>query len=305
MNIIFMGTPEIAYESMKKLAEVHNILAVFTQPDKPNQRGNKIKFSPVKEFALEKNIPVYQPVKMREPEVAEIIRRLNPDLTVVVAYGKILPREIIDIPKHGTINLHASLLPKYRGASPIHAAVLNGDKKTGVTIMFIDEKLDEGDMVMQYEVDIEETDTTGMVYDKLSDKGAKLLLIAMEQIEKGNAVRTPQNHAESTFTKPIHKEECEINWNRTKEELYNFVRGLNPFPVAYGTIQGKRYKIYETQKIDKDYTGIRCGEIAEIIKDAGPVIKVENGGLLIKQAKPENKGMLSGVDLINGGYVKL
>lgn len=303
MKIIFMGTPDIAASSLVYLYDKHEIAAVFTQPDKPNARGNKVNYSPVKEFALSKNIPVYQPTTLKDGAAEKIIREINPDILVVVAYGKILPNGIINAPKYGAINLHASLLPKYRGASPIHAAVVNGDEKTGVTIMYINEKLDEGDMILKREVEIKYTDTVGDVYNKLADTGKEALNEALNMFAEGRVNAVAQNHAEATFTKPIEKDECKIDWNKTTREIYNFVRGLNPFPVAYTTLMEKRVKIYKVEEYEGVETG-NAGEVISLIKGKGPVVKTGDGAVVITELKPENKGIISGVDALNGNYIK-
>lgn len=304
MKIVFMGTPDIAFSSLEYLYERHEIAAVFTQPDKPNSRGNKIIYSPVKEFALKKGIPVYQPVTMKNGEAEKILKEINPDILVVVAYGKILPNAVLEVPKYGAINLHASLLPKYRGASPIHASVVNGDKKTGITVMYINEFLDQGDMILKREVDIEYADTVGDVYDKLAAVGKEALDEALKLIESGTAKPEKQNDSEATFTKPIGKDECKILWGKGMREIYNFVRGLNPFPVAFTTIDGKRMKVYNVEEYQCSDSA-ECGSVLGFIKGKGPLIKCGDGGVILTKVKPENKGMISGVDLINGNYLKI
>ena len=222
-----MGTPDFAVNSLKSLCDKHDVIGVFTKVDKPNLRGGKIKFVPVKEFAIEKEIPVYQPNSVKTEETLNLVRELNPDLIVVVAYGKILPKELIDIPKYGVINVHSSLLPKYRGAAPIHAAIINGEKETGVTIMYIAEELDAGDMILQGKTEITEEDNLGTLHDRLAEIGAKTLMEAVELIFEGKAPRIVQNHSEATFVKPIHKDETRINWEKSSREIFNFVRGMN------------------------------------------------------------------------------
>lgn len=304
LKIIFMGTPEFAVPSLDTLKKNHDIAAVFTKIDKPNMRGKKIKFTPVKEYALEKNIPVYQPDSVRTEETLNLIREINPDLIVVVAYGKILPKELIDIPKYGVINVHSSLLPKYRGAAPIHAAIINGDKESGVSIMYIAEELDAGDVIIQGKTPIEEEDTLETLHDRLMEIGAETLLEAVNLIEKGQAPRTPQEHDKATFIKPFKKEDCEINWSESNEKIYNFVRGMNPFPSAHSYIDGKIYKFYMVEKITREYEG-EPGEIVALLKGRGPVVKTGSGSVVISQAKPENKKKLTGADLINGNYFNI
>ena len=303
MRVLFMGTPEFAAVSLKKIMEIHDVAAVFTQPDKVNQRGNKIKYSPVKQLALDNNIEVFQPVSVRKEEVIEKIKEINPEIIVVVAYGKILPNELIAIPKYGTINVHASLLPKYRGAAPIHAAIINGEKETGVTIMDIAEELDAGDMILKKSTPISEEDNLETVHDRLAEIGADAVIEAMEQLFKGNAVKTVQNHSEATFVKPIKKDECKINWKKSSEEIFNMVRGMNPFPAAFTTLNEKILKVYEVEKVDKEYN-CEPGEVAELLKESGAVIKTGKGAVILKKVKPENKSIISGKDMINGNYIK-
>jgi methionyl-tRNA formyltransferase len=304
LKIIFMGTPEFAVSSLDTLSKNHDIAAVFTKVDKPNMRGKKIKFTPVKEYALENDIPVYQPNSVRTEETIDLIRKINPDLIVVVAYGKILPKELIEIPKYGVINVHSSLLPKYRGAAPIHAAIINGDKESGVSIMYIAEELDAGDVILQGKTPIEEEDTLETLHDRLMEIGSKTLLEAVNLIEKGVAPRIPQEHDKATFIKPFKKEDCEINWSDNNSKIYNFVRGMNPFPSAHTYTHGKIYKIYMVEKITREYEG-EPGEIVALLKGRGPVVKTGSGSVVISQAKPENKKKLTGADLINGNYFNL
>ena len=303
MRILFMGTPEFAVPSLEAVQSKHDIIGVFTKVDKPNLRGKKIRFSQVKEFALKNNIPVYQPNSVRDAETLNIVRDLNPDLIIVVAYGKILPKELIDIPKYGVINVHSSLLPKYRGAAPIHAAIINGESETGVSIMYIAEELDAGDIILQSKTPIYEEDNLETLHDRLAELGSEALIEAVDLIETGEAPRIAQEHEKATFVKPIQKDECIIDWSKSRKEVYNFIRGLNPFPSSHTYLDGKIFKIYDIDKIEKEYQG-ECGEIVDIVKNAGPVVKVQDGGILIKSAKPENKRKISGADLINGNLVK-
>lgn len=304
MRILFMGTPDFAVPSLKLLNEKHEIVGVFTKVDKPNLRGGKIKFVPVKEFALENNIRVYQPNSVKTEETLNIIRELNPDLIVVVAYGKILPKELIEIPKFGVINVHSSILPKYRGAAPIHAAIINGDEETGVSIMYIAEELDAGDVILLGKTPISKEDNLGTLHDRLAQIGAETLMEAVELIFKGEAPRIPQNHEEATFVKPIHKDETKIDWNKTSLEIFNFVRGMNPFPTAFTSYGEKIFKLYSVEIINSRYNGV-AGEIVEFIKGEGPVVKTKDGAVILKEVKPEGKKTLKGNDIINGNYFKI
>lgn len=304
MRILFMGTPDFAVPSLDILNKNHDIIGVFTKVDKPNMRGKKIKFTPVKEYAIENNIPVYQPNSVRTEETLDLIKEMNPDLIVVVAYGKILPQELIDIPRLGVINVHSSLLPKFRGAAPIHAAIINGEEETGVTIMYIAEELDAGDIIMVGKTPITEEDTLASLHDRLMEIGATTLLDAVNKIEDGTAPRTPQDHSKATFIRPFKKEDCEINWSNSKEDIFNFVRGMNPFPCAHTYLDGKIFKIYAVEKSEIDFDG-EPGTIVHFIKGRGPLVKTGSGCIVLSEAKPENKRKLQGNDLINGNYFKL
>ncbi len=295
-----MGTPEFAIPSLEVVAKNTDLKAIFTKEDKVNARGNKIIFSPVKQFGIDNEIEVIQPKKIKDEKIIEKIKEINPDLIVVVAYGKILPKEIIDIPKYGIINVHSSLLPKYRGASPIHSAILNGDTKSGVSIMYIEEGLDSGDVILQESCDILENDTLGTLHDKLKDLGAIGLEKALKLIETGKVEATKQDESLATFVKPITKEQAKIDWNNTKEVIFNQVRGLNPFPAAHTfNEKDENIKIYKTEKLDKEYEG-QNGQIVDIINKKGPVVKVKNGALVLLEVKFQGKKLQRGVDVLNG-----
>ena len=295
-----MGTPEFAIPSLEKVYGNTDLKMIFTKEDKPNARGNKIIYSPVKQFGLDKNIKVMQPKKLKDEELINEIKEINPDLIVVVAYGKIIPKEIIDIPKYGIINVHSSLLPKYRGASPIHSAILNGDTESGVSIMYIEEELDAGDVILKEYCEITEEDTLGSLHDKLKRLGAVGLEKALKLIEEEKVVAEKQDESKVSFVKPISKEQGKIDWNNSKEVIYNHVRGLNPFPGAYTFNKNKEMiKIYKTVKVEKKYSG-KNGEIVEIINKKGPVIKTENGGIILLEVKFQGKKIQTGMDILNG-----
>lgn len=305
MRILFMGTPEFAVPSLNILNSEHDIIGVFTKIDKPNMRGKKIKYTPVKEYALEHNIPVYQPNSLKNEETQNLIKNLNPDLIVVVAYGKILPKEIIDMPKYGVINVHSSLLPKYRGAAPINAALIHGEVESGVSIMYIAEELDAGDVILTVKTPISDEDTFLTLHDRLKELGAQGLIQAVRLIEKGEAPRILQNHSEATFVKPFSKEDCRINWEKSEREIFNFVRGMNPFPSAFTTLDEKIFKIYAVEENFKKYDNGVCGEVVDLKKGKGVVVKTGNGSVILTQVKPENKKLLNGADIINGGILKV
>ncbi len=304
MKIIFMGTPEFAVPSLENINRNHEILSVYTKVDKPNARGKKINYSPVKEYALANDLKIYQPESFKGREIIEEIREQKPDLIVVVAYGKILPKEVIDIPKYGIINLHSSLLPRYRGAAPINAAIINGDEKSGVSIMYVEEKLDAGAVILQSETTILDEDSFLTLHDRLKIMGADLLLEAINLIEKNEVKAVKQDENLVTFVKPFKKEDCKINWGKASREIFNFVRGMNPLPTAFTTLNGSVMKIYSTEILDKVYDSNCCGEVVDYIKGKGVVIKTLDGSLIITSAKPENKKQMSGADLINGKILK-
>ena len=299
MKTIFMGTPEFAIPSLKVVSQNTDLKLIFTKEDKRNARGNKIIYSPVKQFGLDNDIEVIQPKRMKDEEVIAKIKEVNPDLIVVVAYGKILPKEIIDIPKYGIINVHSSLLPKYRGASPIHSAILNGDKESGVSIMYIEEGLDSGDVILKETCEITEDDTLGTLHDRLKELGAIGLEKALKLIEVGEVKAEKQDDSKATFVKPITKEQAKIDWNNTKEVIFNQIRGLNPFPGAYThNEKNENIKIYKSEKLEKEYVG-ENGTVVEMTKK-GPVVKVANGALRLLEIKFEGKKLQSGADVVNG-----
>ena len=294
-----MGTPEFAIPSLKVVSQNTDLKLIFTKEDKRNARGNKIIYSPVKQFGLDNGIEVIQPKRMKDEEVIDKIKEVNPDLIVVVAYGKILPKEIIDIPKYGIINVHSSLLPKYRGASPIHSAILNGDKESGVSIMYIEEGLDSGDVILKETCEITEDDTLGTLHDRLKELGAIGLEKALKLIEAEEVKAEKQDDSKATFVKPITKEQAKIDWNNTKEVIFNQIRGLNPFPGAYThNEKNENIKIYKSEKLEKEYVG-ENGTVVEMTKK-GPVVKVANGALRLLEIKFEGKKLQSGADIVNG-----
>lgn len=305
MKIVFMGTPEFAVPSLEIINKDYEVVSVFTKIDKPNARGNKINYSPVKEYALANGLKIYQPQNFKGKEIIDEIRKIQPDLIVVVAYGKILPKEVIDIPKYGIINVHSSLLPKYRGAAPINTALINGDKKSGVSIMYVEEELDAGAVILQEETEITEEDTFLTLHDRLKNIGAVLLLKAIKLIENNKVEAKKQDEKLVSFVKPFKKEDCRVNWNKTSREIFNLVRGMNPVPTAFSSIEGKNLKIYSVIPYEKKYENSKNGEVVEFLKGKGVVIKTADNSVIITSAKPENKKQLSGVDLINGSFLKI
>ncbi|WP_283607442.1 methionyl-tRNA formyltransferase [Faecalispora anaeroviscerum] len=248
MRIVFMGTPDFAVPCLQALLDAgHEVCGVFTQPDKPKGRGYALAPPPVKELALEQGIPVYQPATLRTQEAAELIASLQPEVIVVVAYGKLLPKEVLQIPQHGCINVHASLLPKYRGAAPIQWAVINGDEVTGVATMQMDEGLDTGDILLTEETKISEDETSGELFDRLRELGARVLLETLRQLQAGTLKHRPQGEEGASYASMLSRDLSVIDWSRSAREIHNLVRGLSPWPVASSIYQGKRIKIYQTQ----------------------------------------------------------
>ena len=252
MRIVYMGTPDIARECLQRIWEDgHEIAAVYTKIDTPKNRGMKLTPSPVKEFAVEKGIPVIQPVSFRDTSVVEELKKHAPELICVVAYGKILPKEVLDIPKYGCINIHASLLPKLRGAGPIQWSILNGDSETGVTAMYLSEGMDEGDMIDKMVVPIEDFDTTATLTEKLAHLGAELLSKTVVSIGEGSAQRVPQDPSEATYAAMLRKDMAPIDWDRSPEEISCHVRGMIPWPVATMELHDKPCKVFAVKILDK------------------------------------------------------
>ncbi|MBQ2022268.1 MAG: methionyl-tRNA formyltransferase [Lachnospiraceae bacterium] len=256
MKIVFMGTPDFAVSTLESLVKGgHEVIAAVTQPDKPKGRGKAVQYTPVKEKALEYEIPVYQPVKARDPEFVELLKGMDPDVIVVVAFGQLLPKAILDIPKYGCVNVHASLLPKYRGAAPIQWAVIDGEEVSGVTTMLMDEGLDTGDMLEKAEIVLDEKETGGSLFDKLSALGGELILSTLEKMENGTITRTPQGDSTTSYAKMLKKTMGEIDWNMEAVKIERLIRGLNPWPSAYTSLKGKTVKIWSADVVAGESTG--------------------------------------------------
>ncbi|MCI8485863.1 MAG: methionyl-tRNA formyltransferase [Clostridia bacterium] len=321
LNIVFMGTPDFAKESLKCLYESnYNILGVVTNPDKPKGRGMKMMFSPVKEYALEKKMKIFQPLKVRNnEEFLQEIRMLNPDVICVVAYGKILPKELLDIPKYGCINVHGSLLPKYRGAAPIQWAVINGEKVTGVTTMYMDEGMDTGDMLLKQEVSIGEDETTGELWDRLSSLGGNLLIDTLKQIEDGSIKRQKQGD-DFSVAPMLKKEIAKIDWeNKTAIQIKNLVRGLNPIMGAYTYLGDKKLKFWKVKVITevellKDFTELKeysyrlCdvdyGTVVISDSKKGLIIKAKDGYVQVLEIQGENAKRMMIADFLRGNNIQ-
>ena len=311
LNILFMGTPDFAKESLEAIYNAgHNILGIVTNPDKPKGRGMKLVASPVKEYAIEKNLRIFQPEKVRKnEEFIEQIKELNPDVICVVAYGKILPKEILEIPRLGCINVHGSLLPKYRGAAPIQWAVLNGDKTTGITTMYMDVGMDTGDMILKQEVEIGEDETTGELWDRLSKIGGKLLVDTLKQVENGTAPREKQGD-DFSVAPMLSKDMAKIDWeNKSAQEIKNLVRGLNPIMGAYAFLNGSKIKFWKVdvaKNIGYDEDNIKIFKNGTVLisdqKD-GLFIKTEKGILSVLEIQGENAKRMSINDFLRGNQI--
>lgn len=305
MRVVFMGTPDFAAASLEALIkENYEIAAVYTQPDKPKGRGMEMSFSPVKELALQHGLPVYQPVKMRDGAVLGQIKDLAPDILVVVAYGRILPDDILAVPKYGAVNVHGSLLPRYRGAAPIQWAVLNGDKTTGVTTMYLASEMDAGDMIYKTETEIGEYETAGELFDRLMVLGAELLIKTLRAIENGTAPRIPQNPDEATHVTMLDKSICPIDWNRTPREVLKHIYGLRPWPVATMELEGKSYKVFAA-----DYTGTKTDKAPGSVVSAGDrgleIACAAGETLLVTELQAPGKKRMSAGDFLRGHRIRI
>ena len=297
MKVVFMGTPEFAVPVLKGLIEHYDVVGVVSQPDKPVGRKQELMATPTKKVALEHNIPVFQPVKVRK-EYDDILA-LNPDVIVTCAYGQIIPKAILDYPKYGCINVHASLLPKLRGGAPIHRAILDDYGKTGITIMYMDEKMDNGDIISQRETVIEDSDNLESLHDRLSVMGKELLLETLPSVFEGNNDRIVQNEDEVTFGFNIQREEEHIDFSKSTRCVFNHIRGLCPFPSANAILDGVEYKIYESRIGDNKFSTNKCGEICKIYKD-GIGVCTGDGEIILTSIKQSGKKRMSVRDYLNG-----
>ncbi len=297
LKVIFMGTPEFSLPVLEGLNSKYNVVMVVCQPDKPSNRG-VVQYSPVKDFAIKNNINVFQPVNVKN-EYHEILSE-KPDLIVTCAYGQIIPKEILDYPKYGCINVHASLLPKLRGGAPIHRAIIEGHKETGITIMKMKEKMDAGDIISQVKTEILDDDTVGTLHDKLSVLARDLLLSTIPNIISGNINLVRQNEEEATFAWNIKREDEKIDFSKTTREIYNQIRGLNPWPGAYAILSGRIIKIWASRYGDKFFNEeVLNGQIVELYKD-GIGVKTSNGEIIITELQLEGKRRMLANEFMNG-----
>ena len=300
MVVVFFGTPHFAVPTLRRLLDSsHSVAGVITQPDRPRGRGQKITHAPVKALALERGIPVYQPDRLKPPEVADTLRGWGADLGVVAAYGRIIPEQLLTIPRLGMINVHASLLPKYRGAAPVHRAVINGDSQTGVTIMRVVKELDAGSMFAQVTRPIGPDETSDVVESALADMGAELLLTIVEQLASGNAREEPQDETQATYASRLTKEEGLIDWTRSASDIHNRVRGLYPWPHAYTFFKGTRLIILRSEVADAGASATSPGTILRATSEAIHVA-TGDGELAILEVQPEGRRAMRAHDFLLG-----
>lgn len=296
MRIVFMGTPDFAVPSLKVVASQHQLLAVVTQPDRPKGRGRKVTYSPVKQFALDLDVPIFQPAKVSEHQFIEALTQLEPDCIVVVAFGQKIPRDILELPPDGCINVHGSLLPKYRGAAPIHRAIVDGEQKTGVTTMYLSEKWDAGDIILQSEEPIGPNDTAGTMHDRLMVRGAELLGKTLREVEAGIAPRIPQDEAMATYAFKLTKDEAKVNWHLSAAQLERFVRGMNPWPTAYTHYRSEKIKLWHVTQLAGN---AKPGQVVELT-DQAIIVGCNEGLLSLNRVQRENSRQMSGRELANG-----
>ncbi len=295
MNIVFMGTPDFAVPCLQKLLDAgYPVTGVFTQPDKPKGRGYKLVPPPVKELAVAHQIPVFQPTSLRNDESFEMIKNCAPDLIVVVAYGKILPKRVLELPRYGCINVHASLLPKYRGAGPIQWAILNGESETGITTMFMGEGLDTGDMLEQVKTPIGENETADELYTRLSKMGAETLLVTLQKLEADALLRTPQDDSLSCYAPILDKSLCPLDFNKTAREIHNQIRGLSSWPAATTTYKGKRLKVYESRLVTQS------GAPGEILDSRRFIVACKEGAVELVSVQYEGGRRMAGDAFLRG-----
>ena len=300
MRIVFMGTPDFAAVSLQKLmAEGFDVVGVFTQPDKPKGRGMKLSYCETKQVALDHNLPVYQPEKLRDGTALATLQELQPDILVVVAYGKLLPNDILDLPKYGAINVHGSLLPKYRGSAPIQRAVLNGDAVTGVSTMYLAEAMDAGDVIYTAETEIGQYETSAQLFDRLADMGAELLVKTLRDIEAGTAPRTPQDESLVSFAPPLDKRECPIDWNKTAKEVIKHVYGMQTWPVATTELHGDAFKVHAALYTE-NHTTKAPGSIVSAGKQGIEVACAGGETVMITELQAAGKKRMKAADYLLG-----
>lgn len=298
MKVMFMGTPDIAVPCLERLIKEYDVVCVVTQPDKPKNRGYKLAFSPVKEIALSHNIDVVQPTTFKDEAFLPILNKYKPDVIVVIAYGRILPEYVLKYPRYGCVNVHASLLPAYRGAAPIQWSIVNGEKLTGITTMKMDIGMDTGDMLLKDEIEITDTMTGGELYDIISQRCPDILIKTLENIS--TIIPQKQDDSLSSYAPMIDKQTATIDWNKTNTEIVNLIRGMNPFPVARTTLDGRMIKIYSAQPYDKN------GEPGKIISVSdGIIVGCKSGSVRITELQPEGKRRMTAKDFMLGNKIEV
>lgn len=303
-KIVFMGTPAFSAPILRMLVEEgYEVISVVTQPDRPVGRKKVLTPTPVKEEALRLGLPVYQPEKLKNPDELQVVLDLKPDLIVTAAFGQILPTAILEAPKLGAINVHASLLPAYRGGAPIHQAIIDGQTETGVTIMYMVDRLDAGDIISQTAVEIGKTDHTGSMFEKLSAAGTQLLKETLPSIVEGTNKRIPQDEEKVTFARNISREQERIDWSKSAQAIYNQVRGLHPWPVAYTTFKDANMKIWWTEEADSSKTG-KSGEVVELTDEA-ILVQTGEGILALTELQPAGKKRMSAQDYLKGPKIQV
>lgn len=303
-RVVFMGTPAFALPCLEALIKSErNIVAVVTRPDRPKGRGQKVTPPPIKTAAEHYGIPVYQPEKLKDPAFTELLTSLQPDYIIVVAYGKILPPDILKIPRKGCVNVHASLLPKYRGASPVQWALMNGEKVTGLTTMRMDAGMDTGDILLQTQVRIDPEDTAGILSDRLAWVGSGLLIKTLDELEQGLVTPTPQPHGEASTIPPLKKEDGLIPWGEHAERIHNRIRAMDPRPGAYTYYQGMKWGVWKSEWVEKTYAGRKPGEIVDVKNDYF-VIATGHGGIRIREIQPEGKRRMTVKEYLRGNQIE-
>lgn len=309
MKIVFMGTPDFATQSLKKLVEEnYDVVLVVSQPDKPKGRGMHLVPTPVKEYALSQNIEVVQPEKIRgDINFINKLKEVDADIFVVVAYGKILPKEVLELPKYGAINVHGSLLPKYRGAAPIQRSIMNGEEVTGITTMYLDEGMDTGDMLLKKEVTIEVDDTYETLHDKLKIIGADLLIDTIKEIEAGTIKREKQDETIATVAPMIEKPECKLDFSKTSKEIYDLIRGVYPFPCSFAELDdGRVFKIHKAEiEDDIDVSDISSGEVIASDPKNGLIVKCSDSAIRLSEIQERNSKRITDIEYIRGKKIEV
>ncbi|WP_350345121.1 methionyl-tRNA formyltransferase [Proteinivorax tanatarense] len=302
MRVVFMGTPDFAVPTLRVLNENYDLVSVVTQPDRKKGRGQKKLFSPVKTFANEHELPILQPNTVKSKDFIAKVESLSPDVIVVVAYGQIIPKQILELPPLGCINVHGSLLPAYRGAAPIHWALLKGEKTTGVTTMLMDEGMDTGDILIKRTVTISDQDNVATLHERLSKVGATTLIETLDKLKSQEIVPQPQNSKLATYAPKLTKDLCKINWSEDNIKVFNRIRGLNPWPGAYTYFRGARVKVFESEISNKDYKKT-CGEVISV-DHKGLLVQSKNSSIYLKVLQPENKKKMDAISFVNGYNIK-